>query len=279
MNKLSSIIPEERPAATMDVKRRIAANFSRAASSYDQAAGLQNRVAARAMLGLPGLEQGGEDIQQILDLGAGTGHQTRQLSTLYPQAAVMGMDLAWGMVNYAKNTQPDHRRIHWCLGDIEALPFMDSGFDLIFSSLAIQWCQLDRVLNEVRRVLRPGGRFVFSTLAQGSLKELDLAWRAVGEYERVNRFDSGVLQKQQVHSCSMVPVMFSQKAETVYYPDVISLLRSLKALGVNTVLAGRNGLVTRSKLKGLQQAYESFRTEVGLPLTYQVLYGVLQKTV
>ena len=69
----------------------------------------------------------------------------------------------------------------------------------------------------------------------------------------------------------------SLNPEVLFYPDVISLLRELKSLGVNTVLEGQRGLMTRSKLNQLQKAYELHRTDAGLPLTYQVIYGVLQK--
>ncbi len=264
-------------------KQRIAENFGRAADSYDQAAILQKRVAARTMLGLPAQlsskhlnSKGLQPSQCILDLGTGTGLHSLTLAGRYDDAVVIGMDLAMGMLQFARENT-SHPRVRWCSGDIESIPFQSNAVDLIYSSLAIQWCSFEKVLCEVSRVLKPGGTFVFSTLAEGSLKELDKAWSLAGEKDRVNRFDSFEVQKQCLNGSDLVRQAFSLKTETLFYPDVITMLRSLKSLGVNTVLADKGGLLTRRKLEVLKQAYEQVRQPEGLPLTYQVIYGVLQK--
>ena len=172
--------------SVLDVKQRIASNFSRAAGSYDRAATLQKRVAGGVVQRLPDLC----GASAILDMGTGTGSQSQTLSSLYPDAQVVGMDMAMGMLEYARQQNSEQAGMQWCSGDIEALPFAGESFDLVYSSLAIQWCSLDRVLSEVARVLKPGGHFVFSTLAQSSLHELDQAWQSVNEPDRVNRFDA-----------------------------------------------------------------------------------------
>ena len=261
------------PSVLCNAKQRIAFNFSRAASTYDEAATLQKQVAASLLKELPE----DEFIGSILDLGAGTGCHSQVLSQRYTRARVTGMDLAMGMLKFAQHRSKHLPSLQWCSGDIEALPFRDGSFDLVFSSLAIQWCQLKTVLQEAYRVLTPGGQFVFSTLAGGSLVELDLAWQAVAETNRVNQFDSFESQSLSVKNSTFDALSFDQRAETLFYSDVVSLLKELKALGVNTVLSGHQGLMTRNKLQGLQVAYEIRRAEQGLPLTYQVIYGVLQK--
>ena len=58
-----------------------------------------------------------------------------------------------------------------------------------FSSLAIQWCRDPRVLfSEIKRSLKPGGLFVFSSLLNGTLEELQLSWASVDEHQHVNQF-------------------------------------------------------------------------------------------
>lgn len=281
MDVITRSIPEchsNRPVNTQ-IKQRIAENFSRAAHSYDSAAVLQKRVAARTMLGLPAQldKKNAPLIQRVVDLGAGTGLHSLTLADRYSGAMITGMDLAMGMLEFARQNAHDHPRLSWCSGDIESIPFQSSSIDLIYSSLAIQWCGFEQVLREVGRVLKPGSSFVFSTLAEGSLQELNAAWCLAGERDRVNRFDDFKVQKRTVARSEFTQQAFSLKAETLYYPDVITLLRSLKALGVNTILSGKHGLVTRCKLDALKHAYESLRQPEGLPLTYQVIYGVLQK--
>ena len=251
-------------------KRRVACNFSRAAATYDAAATLQERAAARAMLGLP------SDChpELVLDMGSGTGIQTAQLAQQYTEASVIGMDLAMGMLSFARESHSD---MGWCSGDIEALPFQEESFDIVFSSMAIQWCRLSTVLQEVYRVLKPASWFVFSTLAAGTMQELQLAWAAVDQHSHVNGFEPYSVQKRILQQSPFKVHSFKQQTETVYYPSVPRLLKDLKALGVNAVPLRQQGLMSKSRMVKMQNAYEEFRTEAGLPLSYQVLYGILNK--
>ena len=253
------------------LKKRVAAHFGKAAHTYDVAARLQKRVAARTMMLLP--PQKGA--LSILDLGSGTGYQTKLLSQRYPGAMVVGTDLSEGMVNYARSCEHYESNHCWSVGDIENLPFRRCSFDLVYSSLAIQWCDLRTVAKEVMRILKPGGSFVFSSLASGTMHELDTAWQAVDEGMHTNSFLSFAEQKHRLTTESLKLNAWHAQTETLFYPDVKSLLRELKALGVNTVCSPNKGLMTRKKLEALCDAYESFRREEGLPLSYNVVYGQL----
>ena len=69
------------------------------------------------------------------------------------------------------------RRFARVRADAYSLPFRDGAFDLVFSSLMLQWCDdLDAVFAEIARVLRPGGLLLFSTFGPGTLAELREAW-------------------------------------------------------------------------------------------------------
>lgn len=256
-------------------QQRVADHFSRAAKTYDSAAMLQRMVAQRVMLNLP------SDIEmtRILDLGSGTGRQTAELKPRYLGAQVVGMDMAMGMLQHARRHLP-YNPFSWCSGNIDALPFADSCFDLVFSSLAIQWCEsLSSALREVQRVLTPGGHFVFSTLAAGSLMELSQAWRHVDNYNHVNQYDPFDTQLQQVIASGFKSDIFKQQTTVLHYSDASFLLKELRALGVNTVTKNASlGLMTRSRLLAFRDAYENLRSPNGLPLTYQVVYGALRKS-
>ncbi len=259
--------------STSSFKKRVAGSFGKAAETYDAAAVLQKRVAARTRLLLPP----SASPCYVLDLGAGTGSETAQLCARYPSAEVVGLDLAQPMMAYAhKNHLLD--KAGWCSGDIEHLPFKSDSFDLIYSSLAIQWCELSKVIKEIKRVLEPGGYFVFSSLAEGTMAELISAWRGVDKGNHTNTFEPFEYQKtclERPQKLKLVSLIC--QSEIQYYSNTMRLLRELKALGVNTVHSANRGLMTRRKLNSFTTAYESFREERGLPLTYRVVYGVVRK--
>lgn len=255
-------------------KRRVAANFSKAATTYDCAAALQDRVAARTMSVLPA----GLNPDIVLDMGSGTGSQTIQVAEHYSRASTVGMDMAMGMLSHARSRYAGlDASINWCSGDIESLPFQSGCLDIVFSSLAIQWCSLGTVLKEVYRVLKPGGWFVFSTLAAGTMHELQRAWSVVDQHTHVNDFDRYLAQEHTVQQSMFAVHSFKQQTEMVHYPSALQLLRDLKALGVTTIPSRQQGLTSRNRILQMQNAYEAFRTKAGLPLSYQVVYGILHK--
>jgi len=69
------------------------------------------------------------------------------------------------------------------------------------------------------------------------------------------------------------PVLDVDRIE-LEYPDALSLMRDLKAIGAHNVTAGRpRTLLGRAKLARMSDAYEAFRRDGSLPATYEVIYG------
>ena len=61
----------------------------------------------------------------------------------------------------------------------------------------------------------------------------------------------------------------------VGYPDVLALMRELKAIGAHNVTAGRaRGLTGRKRLIAMTQAYETLRQGGKLPATYEVIHAI-----
>ncbi|WEL55943.1 malonyl-ACP O-methyltransferase BioC [Pseudomonas kermanshahensis] len=260
------------PGALPD-KRQVAASFSRAAASYDSVAALQRDVGLNLLGQLPeGLAP-----SRWLDLGSGTGHFSRVLAERFAQASGVAVDIAEGMLRHARNEQRGAQ--YHVAGDAERLPLRDASVDLVFSSLAVQWCgQFASVLGEARRVLRPGGVLAFSSLCVGTLEELRASWQAVDGLVHVNRFRRFDDYQRLCAGSGFEQVTLQQRAHVLHYPDVRSLTHELKALGAHNINPGRpSGLTGRARMQGLLQAYEAFRQLQGLPATYQVVYGVLRK--
>ena len=259
-------------------KRRIASNFSRAATTYDSSASLQQRVATNLRSHLPTFDR--DSPLTMLDMGCGTGRETAALQLHYPKARIIGLDLSEGMLTYARNHYLPEKGI-WIQGDIEHMPLADNTFDLVFSSLAIQWCEsLGNVLLETCRVLKPGGWFLFSTLAEGSLDELRQAWLSVDNQQHVNSYLSFKRQESYISQSEFHVSSLHKKTVVMYYPSVKSLLKDMKGLGANTVISQKSlGLSRRNPLLQLHNGYSAFRTAQGLPASYQVIYGALQKPI
>jgi malonyl-CoA O-methyltransferase len=251
---------------------RLRASFDRASASYESAAGLQARVAAEL---LERLAVFAFEPRVVLDLGAGTGRVTRELKRRYRRALVIALDLAPGMLREARRHQQWWRRFERVCADALRLPLADASVDIVFSSLMLQWCQpLDTALAECRRVLKPDGFFAFSTFGADTLHELRDAWACADGYNHVNHFvDVHEVGDALVRAGLMEPVLDVDRVE-VGYPDALSLMRDLKAIGAHNVTAGRpRALVGRARLKRMQDAYEAFRRDDRLPATYEVIYG------
>lgn len=255
-------------------KRQVAASFSRAAASYDSVAQLQRDVGNQLLSLLPG-----DFVPRVwLDLGCGTGYFSRALGERFPAGNGLAMDIAEGMLNHAR---PLGGASHFIAGDAERLPLRDSICDLIFSSLAVQWCaDFESVLSEAFRVLKPGGIFAFASLCVGTLFELRDSWRVVDGMVHVNRFRELEVYRQLCAASGLNIKSLQALPHVLYYPDVRSLTHELKALGAHNLNPGRpGGLTGRARILGLIEAYEQFREAKGLPATYQVVYAVLEKPV
>lgn len=254
-------------------KKRIAAHFSRAAETYDAHDVLQREVAARADERLDYMTLAP---QRILDLGAGTGRCARALARRYRKAQLVQCDLALAMLQTSRRRAPRwFSRHRFVCADAERLPFADASFDLVFSSLALQWCEdLPATFGGVRRTLREGGLFLFTTLGPDTLHELRGAFAAVSGAAHVHRFidmhDVGDLLGRAGFAD---PVMETEHI-TVDYDDVLTLLRDLKGIGAgNAAQARLRGMLGPRQLERVVAAYETRRRAGKLPATYEVIFG------
>ena len=206
-------------------------SFDKASAGYEALAVLQASVADELLGRLdpfelrPGV---------VLDLGAGTGRATAALKRKYRHALVIALDLAPGMLEAAKRHQRLFQRFRRVCADANRLPFADASVDIVFSSLMLQWCNLDWAFAEVRRVLKPEGLFAFSTFGPDTLMELCAAWAAVDEYHHVHPFmDMHDVGDALVRAGLMGPVLDVERVQLTY-SDVMGLMQDLKGIGAPT---------------------------------------------
>jgi malonyl-CoA O-methyltransferase len=271
---LGGLSPAPAPENAL-AKADVADSFSRSARLYDSVAKLQRDVGTKL---LTRLDQLSARPATILDLGCGTGYFSTALTSRFPQAHYIGLDLARGMVEFARESFP--RAGTWVVGDAEALPLASGSVDLVFSSLAIQWCyRPQHLFAELARVLRPGGRCVFTSLAPDTLQELRSAWAAVDAHQHVNTFLPPTELIAAARGVPGVELDLSGELFRMEYQRVRDLLAELKTLGAHNMNRERPaGLTGRRALQGMLEAYEDWREDGALPATYDVIFGVLEKT-
>lgn len=244
-------------------KSRVAKAFSSAAGQYDQLAEAQKRIAGRLLSHCP-------QADSVLDIGCGTGYWTRKLRDHCQASQVYGLDLAPGMLAYAQQ-QPGSQGIDWLCADAEALPLEPESLDLIFSSLAIQWCNdYHQLFFGIYNSLKPGGQAFICTLLPGTLNELKQSWAEVDDAEHVNNFVALESLAEAIQSQGLEISRSESYTETLHYPDLRGVIDSIKGIGAHHV-QGENHLTGRKAIIKLKQAYEGFRVEQGLPVSYQVL--------
>jgi len=125
----------------------------------ERAPAAPRRRAMRAERLLAAAALDGEPGRRILDVGCGTGEYTREIARR-TGATVVALDVAPLLLARARATMPANVRL--VAGDIEALPFPSGAFDAVVGNAVLHHLRLDRAIRELRRLLRPGGRFCFA---------------------------------------------------------------------------------------------------------------------
>lgn len=116
------------------------------------------RPFAQPVIEAPDLRPG----ERVLDVACGTGVAARLAAErVAPGGTVVGIDPQPGMLEAARRTSDD---VEWRQGAAEDLPLPDGSFDAVVCSLGFQFfADKGKALEEMRRVLAPGGRVTVGT--------------------------------------------------------------------------------------------------------------------
>jgi len=117
---------------------------------------------AAALLEAAGLRRG----ERVLDIACGTGVVTRLAAERAgADGAVAGLDINPAMLAVARSVPSSGAAIEWHEANAEALPIADGSFDVVLSSLGLQFVpDKESALREIRRVLDPDGRLAIATV-------------------------------------------------------------------------------------------------------------------
>lgn len=135
-------------------KEQELAGWDAKANAYDDYAGKITRQIIPSLLDAAGVQAG----MRLLDVACGPGYVAGAAAAWRVNA--VGVDFAPSMVAEAKKNFP---RSEFQQGDAEALPFAGASFDAVVCAFGLGHLpEPDKAIAEAFRVLRPGGRFVFS---------------------------------------------------------------------------------------------------------------------
>ncbi|CAG9298317.1 malonyl-ACP O-methyltransferase BioC [Celerinatantimonas diazotrophica] len=255
----------------MNTKTAIAECFGRAAHQYDLFASLQRQSGEKLWL----LRAPEISVHRALDLGCGSGYFLSKLAKVSDH--LIGLDLSRAMLGQSRQRDVG---VDLVQGDAENLPLATQSCDLVFSNLALQWCEhLAPALAQCWRVLMPGGYCLWSSLVKGTLYELQQSFQVVDNAAHIRSF----LTVEQVHnqvqqSAHWHSIKLYCEPMVLFYSNIRQLLRELKGFGANHLEHRRRGLMTPAQLKTLDRYYRAhFANDDQLPATYQIIYGVLVK--
>ncbi|WP_164729785.1 methyltransferase [Rhodomicrobium lacus] len=248
---------QESGETLMSRKDIIARRFSNSVLTYDANAALQETVAARLAAFLPGAGE-----PRVLEIGCGTGLFSRHVLTRYPRGRLLFTDIGLDMVFRCRENlaAASGRGAETTFATMDGdRPAVAQGFDLVASSMTLQWCDDPRrTLENWRRLLNPGGRVVFATIGPGNFPE----WRETLENlgEPVGLLDvpalDGVVREESI---------------TARYGDATGFLRALRDTGARQPRPGYRPLSATA----LRRALAVFDRRHGGCVTWRIVYGVL----
>ncbi|AIL32094.1 methyltransferase domain-containing protein [Basilea psittacipulmonis] len=224
------------------------------------------------------------NVQHLVDMGCHEGQRYETLRQKFPQARYTGVDISSRALEKArKRCRPASLIARWLKKtpvtflehDMAKTDIAPESVDMIWSNLSLFWHPSpERVFAEWRRILRPEGLCLFTTLGPGNFLQLR---QAVADAQLSSRLmpytDMHDLGDMLVNAGFSDPVM-EQEVITLQYKKPETLLKDVYALGGNASKGQSPGLKGRGFYQKLCQALEAQRKPDGyLHLDLEVVYG------
>lgn len=235
---------------------RIADRFGRAAATYDSATPIQRQVARR--LADQALASGLGPGARVAEFGCGTGYLAQALGPRLQPSLWVATDLAPAMAAAARASTP-------LVAVMDAArPALKPGFDLVCSSLTLQWiADAEAAVSAWRGLVRPGGRLAVATLVDGSFAEWRAALAQAGAAAAGPAFPTLLKARAWfAPGAAVEAVTLSER-----HPGALAFLRALSAAGAD---AAESGALKAGIMRRAMAAFEA----QGGAVTYRVLLAV-----
>ena len=168
--------------------------------------------------------------KRFLEVGCGVGQFAERVENELG-AKVLAIDVAERMVELTRA-----RGIQTKLADAQALPFGDSEFDCVAANWVLYHVpDIDQALEEAKRVLEPGGRFVAATIGERNMGEL---WDLLGAMP-THGLSFGSENGAKLLGRHFVNVQRREAIGTVVFPDSATMREFVAATITRAHLADR----------------------------------------
>ena len=250
---------------------------NRTAANRQQIASIENEIGDRLLERLSYIKH---QPRTILNLGYGLARHSAALNQLYPSATIVALDDALDVLmlapeqNLAKKIRGLFKTKPMAIcADSIALPLAAQSMEMVWANLLNVAEDAQRIIAELKRVLKPGGLLMMSTVGPDTLKELRAAFATVDALPHVqSQIDMHDLGDLLVHEGFATPVV-DMEMLTLTYPDVVTLAHDLRAAGDTCLDTNRRSTLTgKGRWQRITAAYESNRHDGQLPASVEVVY-------
>ena len=240
-------------------KDKVARCFRRSLPTYDEAAVVQNRLAAHLLKMLQLLPD--RAFQSVFEVGCCTGGLTEMVCREKPVARLFVNDLVpeFEEVVYERLQRQELPELHSCFGDIEAIE-LPPGITLLLSGATFQWLSdLPRFIRRLGRELVSGSYLAFSLFGPGTLNEFS----QLSSVELNYHSDTEIIAMLED---DFVLEAYENFNEQLFFPSVHDIMRHIRATGVGGVSEYQ---WSKESLRQFERDYvRAFGEKRGLPVSY-----------
>jgi len=265
----------EIPFANLALRRRVR---NRSAAKHGQVSFFSEEIAGRMFERLDYIKQ---EPRVILDLNCGLGATSAILAKRFPEAMVVQLDPALELLQKLSSAKTLPKKLlMWfgkssarVCGEANALPIASRSVDFAWSNLFALSHDAAAIIRELKRVLKPGGLLMLSTLGPDTLKELRAAFSQVDALTHIQpQVDMHDLGDMLAHEGFTTPVA-DMEMITLTYPTLKTLAHDLRAAGATHLERERRPtLMGKTRWAAVERAYDATRHEGRLPVTFEIIY-------
>lgn len=260
--------------------------FSDSALQYDVLTGLHKEI-GRELLAKAAAHEGNGPILDvgmvpmpicILDVGMGTGWLTGRLKNYFPDARVIGIDFAAGMVDVAKMREKDCAIVQ---ADARHMPFQENTFEMIASNLAYQWVgDLPKAFANCHAILKSEGKLHLTMFGYSTFHELFEALGKTRDAAKGNIALPRLADRGQICDALVKAgfrdVNIGEEHIKVHFQDMLALVKWIKDIGANALMGDM--FIGRDWLNRANAYYtRTFGDRWGVGATFQVIWVEARK--